>query len=133
MCHVILNFFHISIFILTVLPMPALAMPTITCHCFTDRSYNPAQPSLADQYFLATAQNSFFAITFSTEKRSIVMKKQQGTPSDDLWIAYWVASKTGTSPDILLQARNKSGSWKNTIATQSLSPKVLGARVSNAL
>jgi hypothetical protein len=47
-----------------ILPMPALATSAITCHCFRDRSYDPAQPSMGDPYFLATTQNSFFAIVF---------------------------------------------------------------------
>ena len=133
MRHVARNNFQLSLIILLMLPMPALAIPAITCHCFTDRSYDPAQPSIADPYFLATTQNSYFAIVFSTDKKSIVMKKQQGTSPDDLWIAYWVASKAGTSPDNLLQAKLKSDSWKNVIVPRGLSPKILGARFSNAL
>ena len=42
-------------------PLAAVAMPTINCHCFRDRSFDPQQPQAADGYFLATAQNSFFA------------------------------------------------------------------------
>ncbi len=125
--------FQLSLVILLMLPVPALAIPAITCHCFTDRSYDPAQPSVADPYFLATTQNSYFAIVFGTDKKSIVMKKQQGTSSDDLWIAYWVASKAGTTPDRLLQGRQNSDSWKNAILPYRLSPKNLGVRFSNAL
>lgn len=77
------------------LPISAYAIPAITCHCFTDRSYDAAHPAAADAYFLATTQNAFFALVFNTDKKSVVMKKQQGTSPDDLWIAYWVASKTG--------------------------------------
>jgi len=114
-------------------PLSAYAMPTITCHCFTDRSYNAAQPAAADAYFLATTQNSFFAIVFKTDKKSIVMKKQQGTSSDDLWVAYWVASKAGKTPDSLLLAKSKSDSWKNVVVPLNLPPKSLGARFLNAL
>jgi len=127
------NNFQLSLVILLMLPMPALAIPAITCHCFTDRSYDPAQPSMADPYFLATTQNSYFATVFGIDKKSIVMKKQQGTSSDDLWIAYWVASKAGTTPDRLLQGRQNSDSWKNAIVPYRLSPKNLGMRFSNAL
>jgi len=116
-----------------IFPMSARAIPAITCHCFTDRSYDPAQPSMADPYFLATTQNSYFAIVFGIEKKTIVMKKQQGTSPDDLWIAYWVASKAGTSPDSLLQSKLKSDSWKNVVVPLGLSPKIMGARFSNAL
>jgi hypothetical protein len=119
--------------LLFLFPMSAYAIPAITCHCFTDRSYDAAHPAAADAYFLATAQNSFFAIVFNTDKKSIVMKKQQGASSDDLWVAYWVASKAGKSPDSLLQAKSKSDSWKNVVVSLNLPPKSLGARFSNAL
>ena len=114
-------------------PLSAYAIPAITCHCFTDRSYDAAHPAAADAYFLATTQNSFFAIVFNTDKKSIVMKKQQGTSPDDLWVAYWVASKAGKTPDSLLLAKSKSDSWKNVVVPLNLPLKSLGARFSNAL
>lgn len=114
-------------------PLSAYAIPAITCHCFTDRSYDAAHPAAADAYFLATTQNSFFAIVFNTDKKSIVIKKQQGTSPDDLWIAYWVASKAGKSPDSLLQARSKSDAWKHVVAPLKLPPKILGVRFSHAI
>lgn len=115
------------------LPMPALAAPAITCHCFTDRSFEPARPAAADPYFLATTQNSFFAVVFNTDKKTIVMKKQQGTSPDDLWIAYWVASKSGAAPDTLLQAKQKNEAWKDALSPLRFSTKALGTRFSNAL
>lgn len=123
----------LSLFSLLLLPMPALATPAITCHCFTDRSYDAARPTAADPYLLATTQNSFFAIVFDTDKKSIVIKKQQGASSDDLWIAYWVASKAGVSPETLLQARQKHGTWKSALAALKLTRKALGTRFSSAL
>jgi hypothetical protein len=119
--------------VMLIFPMSAYAIPAITCHCFTDRCYDAAHPAAADAYFLATTQNSFFAIVFNTDKKSIMMKKQQGISSDDLWIANWVASKAGKSPDSLLQAKLKSDSWKNVIVPPNLPPKILGARFLNAL
>ncbi len=128
--------FNKTILCLTLLfmvPMPADATSAITCHCFTDRSYDAAHPAKADTYFLATTQNSFFAIVFNTDKKSIVMKKQQGTSSDDLWIAYWIASRSGTAADDLLQAKLKSAAWKDVIAPLRLARKTVGAGFSNAL
>jgi hypothetical protein len=87
------NSFQLGIIMLLLLPMPALATSAITCHCFTDRFYNAERPAAADPYLLATTQNSFFAVVFNTDKKTIVIKKQQGTSSDDLWIAFWVAPK----------------------------------------
>ncbi|MDD2310765.1 MAG: hypothetical protein PHH91_14405 [Desulfuromonadaceae bacterium] len=133
MRHVIYNIFKLTLIILLMLPMPALAITAINCHCFSDRSYNPANPAASDPYLLATTQNSFFATVFNTDKKTVVMKKQLGTSPDDLWIAYWIASKTGISPDSLLQSKLESDSWKNVVVTRGVSAKNLGVLFSNAL
>lgn len=119
--------------LLFLVPLQASALPTITCHCFRDRTYDAAHPSAADPYFLATTQNSFFSLVFNVDKRAVVMKKQQGTSADDLWIAYWVASGTGASPENLLDARHKKNSWQEVLAPMRLSGKVLGVRFVKAL
>ncbi|MRR37336.1 hypothetical protein EG829_22315, partial [bacterium] len=85
---------NLILMLLLFAPLPAWAIPAITCHCFTDRSYDPASPTLADPYFLATTQNSFFATAFNVEKKTIVMKKQKGDSTADLWVAYWIASRS---------------------------------------
>jgi hypothetical protein len=115
------------------LQIPVHAIPAITCHCFTDRSYDAAHPAVADNYFLATTQNSFFAIAFKTDKKTIVMKKQRGTSPDDLWIAYWIASKSGTTPDNLLQSKRQNDAWKNVIVPLRLPPEILGTQFTIAL
>lgn len=114
-------------------PSVALAIPAITCHCFTDRSYDPARPAIADPYFLATTQNSFFALVFNVDKKTVVMKKQKGASSEDLWIAYWVALKSGLSPEKLLQGKNGKDNWQEVIAPLRLSGKTLGAGFTKAL
>lgn len=110
------------------LPLSTPAAPAITCHCFTDRSYDPSRPTLADPYFLATTQNSFFAALFIADKKMIVMKKQAGSSAEDLWIAYWVASRSGSTGESLLAARGKKGSWKEVITPLGLSAQSLGER-----
>ena len=133
MRHVVCCKFQLILIILLMFPLPALAITAITCHCFTDRSYNPTTPAAADPYFLATTQNSFFATVFNTDKKTIVIKKQQGTSSDDLWIAYWVASQSGTQPEALLQAKQGKQAWKEVLVPLRLTTKVLGTRFSRAL
>jgi hypothetical protein len=108
-------------------------MPAITCHCFTDRTFDPARPAVADPYFLATTQNSFFSAVFSIDKKSIVMKKQTGTPADDLWIAHGIAARTGKAAENLLGARQRKAGWKETIASFHIAPKTLGARFQREL
>lgn len=134
MCRVIRSNLQLNLIILLILlPMPALAIPAITCHCFSERSYQPSRPAAADPYFLATAQNSFFAVVFNVEKKNIVIKKQQGTSSDDLWIAYWVASGSGKSPDVLLGSRQNRDNWNEVIAPLHLPAKSLGTRFAKVL
>ena len=117
------------------IPFPhiAEATPAITCHCFTDRSFNTARPAAADPYFLATTQNSFFAAVFATDKKTVVMKKQRGVSSDDLWVAHWIASKSGMSAESLLQAKLGKETWGEVISPLGLPRKTLGPRFSAAL
>ena len=58
---------YLILLALVLAPLPAAAIPAITCHCFTERAYDPALPFVADPYFLATTQNSFFAAAFAVE------------------------------------------------------------------
>jgi hypothetical protein len=124
MRHTACNILQLS---LLLLPMPALSMPAITCHCFTDRTYDAARPAASDPYLLATTQNSFFAIVFNTDKKSDVLKKQQGTSSDDLWIGYWATSNAGMSPETLLQAKQKHGTWKDALSALQPTRKAPGS------
>lgn len=124
---------QIALMLLFLSPVSARAIPTITCHCFTDRSYDSSNPTVADPYFLATTQNSFFATAFNVEKKTIVMKKQRGTSGDDLWIAYWIASKSPASAESLLEAKQSGKSWKDVVTSQGISPGSLGPRFSSAL
>lgn len=133
MRHVTRNYLQLGLILLIMLPMPALSAPAITCHCFTDRSYDAARPAAADPYFLATTQNSFFAAVFNLDKKTIVMKKQTGTSSDDLWVAYWIASKSGLSAEALLQSKQAKDTWRDALKPQVLSSKSLGARFSREL
>ncbi len=114
-------------------PLQAMAMPAITCHCFRDRNYDPAQPTLADPYFLATTQNSFFAQLFAVDKGTVVMKKQGGASSDDMWIAWWVAPSAGVGAETLLQKKQGKDNWKELISPYGLNASNLGGRVAAAL
>ena len=127
------DYFRFTLALLLLLPLPALALPTINCHCFTDRAFEPARPAAADPYFLASAQNSFFAIVFSTDKKSVVVKKQLGASADDLWVAYWIAANSATAPEKLLQAKDSKANWQDTLAQLRLPLQPLGPRFVKAL
>jgi hypothetical protein len=133
MRHSTAHTFHLGVVILFMLPVPAFAIPAITCHCFTDRSYDSAHPAAADPYFLATTQNSFFAAAFGVDKKTIVITKQQGVSSDDLWVAYWLAARTGADPESLLQGRKTRESWRQVATSLAIPVKSMGARVAEAL
>lgn len=123
----------LSLIIFLIMPMSSYATPAITCHCFKDRSYDPAYPAMADPYFLATVQNSFFAIVFNTDKMSIVMKKQQGTSPDDLWIAYWMGAVSGGSAETMLKSKEKGDSWRDVSSSLRLNSSNAGNKFVNAL
>lgn len=123
----------VILIIVLMLPLPVVAKPAITCHCFTDRSYDPARPAVADPYFLATTQNSFFATAFGVDKKTIVIKKQKGASAEELWIAYWLAARSGADPDALLQERTSKGTWRLVAASLHASENSLGKRVSEVL
>lgn len=127
------HFSYILIFVSLMLPLPAMAIPTITCHCFTDRAFDPTRPAMADPYFLATTTNSFFSAAFGVEKKTIVSKKQKGVSSDDLWIAYWLAARSGAAPESLLEQRKAKGSWRQVAHPLNVPVKSLGGKVAEAL
>lgn len=133
MRHLTSNRFHLGLAILLLLPVPASAIPTITCHCFTDRSYDAAHPAAADPYFLATTQNSFFAAAFGVDKKTIVINKQKGVSADDLWVAYWLAARSGTDPESLLRRHKAKGSWRQVVTPLAIPVKSMGVRFADAL
>jgi len=116
-----------SLFVL-LLPAAAPANPIISCHCFQDRSFNPAKPGAADHYFLATTQNSLLAVTFGLEKRAVVREKMSGTPGEQLWVAHYLAERGGMPPALLLATHDRSNSWLAAATLLNIEPGVLVPR-----
>lgn len=119
--------------VLALLPLSVIAKPTINCHCFRDRTFDPAQPSAADDYFLATSQNSFFAARFKISKKTIVIKKQRGIAAADLWLAYWLGEKSSQAGDILLGRKQAGESWNDIVSWLELGEKELGKAFNDGL
>lgn len=67
-------------------------------------------------------------MVFNVDKKTVVMKKQTGSSAEDLWVAYWLAARTGQNGEALLAERGKKESWKAVIASRKLSAKILGDR-----
>jgi hypothetical protein len=115
------------------LPFSAQALSAIECHCFQDRSYDIARPGAADDYFLTATQNTFFALAFNVSKKDIVSKKQHGADSGDLWIAYWLADKSGITADNILATRSQHPDWSATITALNIDTGNFGSAFKLAL
>jgi hypothetical protein len=104
---------------------PAIAEKTDNCHCFRERSYDPAQKFAADDYLLTTSFNSLIAATLKVSKRQIVMMKMKGgIDPDDLLIALYIADRTEAPMDALLSIRDNDGSWQSILKSPSLQGSV---------
>jgi hypothetical protein len=101
---------------LAALPAAAGAAPTVTCHCFRDRAFDPTRPAAADEYILATTRSSLLSASFGVSKGALVRAVMTGTAPEDLWIAYWSAARTGRTAAWLLDARAETGSWRASLA-----------------
>ena len=95
----------------------AQAVSTPSCHCFRDRSFDPERPSAADPYLLATTQNTLFSLVFEVPKKSVVQAKMTGTTGANLWVAYWVAARSGLRAEDLLEARRGSNGWTSAFCS----------------
>jgi hypothetical protein len=105
---------------------PALAAPAIQCHCFQDRSFNPAKPDALDPYLLATTRNSLFAIVFDQDKKTVVRARMSGTSAEDLWTTYFLAARAGVPADTVAGLRHEGLAWPAVVQQLRLSPAALG-------
>jgi hypothetical protein len=110
---------------------PPASEPAAGCHCFRDRSYDPARPAAADPYILATTRSSTLAAVFGADKATLVRIAMTGTAADDLWVAYWAGARLDRDAQELLAARKRSGSWAAVF--DGGDARRLGERFSEAL
>jgi hypothetical protein len=101
---------------LALFPSAPRAAPTATCHCFQNRTFDPAEPASADPYILANARSSLLSVAFGVPKATLVRASMGGTTPEDLWIAHWAAPRIGKEASWLLGAVAETGSWKATLA-----------------
>jgi hypothetical protein len=94
----------------------AIAGNAIQCHCFANRTYNPAKKFEADDYILATCFNSLLARLADLPKKQIVMiKMNEGVSQDDLLIGLKIAKITGQTLQNVLDLRRRNNSWAEII------------------
>jgi hypothetical protein len=108
-------------------PGAAAAAPTVTCHCFRDRAFDPANPKAADPYILAATRSSLLSASFGVPKAGLVKAVMTGTAPEDLWIAHWSAARTGRAASWLLEALAETGSWKAALAGAERLPPAFSA------
>jgi hypothetical protein len=88
------------------------AESAISCHCFKDRSFNPADTFASDDYILATTFNSLIAAHFNIPKRKIIMvKMNDGVSQDDLLLGLKFSRLTGVDLRKYLRFRKENKTW----------------------
>lgn len=122
----------LSVLLLLLLAPHAWGESAIQCHCFQDRSFDAANPAKVDRYLLATSQNSFLSVLFGVEKAQVVRKRMSGSSAEDLWVAHYMAKRTGNAADGLLTARKKEGNWKTALLKSGIKPTDLEASIAAA-
>ena len=117
----------ILLFSFVITPFSAFAGQSDSCHCFRDRSYDPANRFAADDYLLTSSFNALIAATLQVSKKQIVMMKMKGgVAPDTLLAALYIASRTKMPVDVLLAIHGSGTSWQtilNDPARQGLAEK----------
>ncbi len=119
---------RLPVLVLLAAPVALLAPPVAragesatACHCFTNRTFDPAKPAAADPYILATARSSVLSAAFAVPKATLVQDVMSGSDPDDLWVAFWAGARTGRDAAGLLAAKGRTGSWKGALEGSSSS------------
>jgi hypothetical protein len=95
----------------------AFAENAVLCHCFLDRSYNPADKFASDDYILATSFNSLLAKSFAIPKRQIVMiKMNEGVAQDELLVGLKISKLTGIDIRKFLRLRYENKTWTEILS-----------------
>jgi len=112
------SFFFITLILFCLgSPLFAFAESTIQCHCFTARTYNPADRFAADDYLLATSFNSLLARSYNVPKRQIVMiKMNEGASQEELLISLKLSAITREDPRKFLGQRQENNTWPQIIS-----------------
>lgn len=108
-----------------VVPEQAPAETATGCHCFRDRTYDPARKFAADDYLLASTFNSLLAKTYDIPKKQLVLLKMQGNvDQNDLLIGLRTAKLTGADLQQLLILRDGKHSWQEILSAPDLAGRV---------
>jgi hypothetical protein len=106
----------LALLLVAAVPAPSSAAPAAACHCYQDRTFDPARPAAADPYILATTRSSLLSAAFGVDKRSLVSAVMTGTAAEDLWVAQYAGARAGQPAAALLALRQERGSWPAALA-----------------
>jgi hypothetical protein len=111
------NFIAVMTLLIILVPgYHAFAESTINCHCFQDRSFDPADKFASDDYILATSFNSLLARSFTISKEQVVrLKMEEKVGQDDLLIGLKLTKITGGYLDQLLGLSGAGYTWPQII------------------
>ena len=94
------------------------------CHCFKDRSYDPAQKFAADEYILATSFNSMLATSFNISKSQIIMlRMRMGVVGEDLITSLYLGQLLERDFQKILTHRSNGQSWAQIVSAEELKGK----------
>ncbi len=111
--------------IFLIVPEGATEETTIDCHCFKDRTCDPARKFAADEYILATSFNSLLAKAYGIPKKQIVLLKMQGgVDQNDLLIGLRAAKLSGADLQQLLMLRDGNYPWQDILANPDLADRI---------
>lgn len=108
---------------LTIFFAATTASAAPSCHCFQDRTFEPAAPQAIEPYLLTTTSNSLLAVLFDVPKRTIVKSKMGGVDNSDIWVGYSLAEHLTLNTDELLQRKNTMGSWRKLLQSLRFDPE----------
>lgn len=114
--------FFLSLMMLFLAVPLAQAAPTVTCHCFENRTFDATQPAAADPFFLASAQNSLFAVVASREKKQVVRAKMSGSLAADLWVNWKMAAAAEVTDENVTTLRREGLGWSVIAARLKVRP-----------
>lgn len=102
------------------------AEPTVNCHCFQDRAYDPQRAYAADPYFLATTQNALLANLFGLSKKDVVRAKMGGANGDRLWVSNYLAKMSGRTLDEIKHLLSTGEDWGSVVKQLNANTEQLG-------
>jgi len=112
---------------------PTGAQSTIGCHCYQNRLFDTKAPGAADDFYLTTTHNAFYAQAGEATKKIIVRARQRGLSGDDLWLAFALSQNHALQLEQLVTTRLQHSDWESTLKQSGIDPATLEHELQRAL